>query len=102
MKRTVVKKTADPFAERVSPQLATLVSAPPTRGEWVYEIKLDGYRILARCEGGKARLFTRSGNDRTSKMESLAREIATLPVQTAWLDGEAVVLSSIGRESEQH
>jgi bifunctional non-homologous end joining protein LigD len=68
----------------------------------VYEIKLDGYRILARCEGGKTRLFTRNGNDWTSKMESLAREIATLPVQTAWLDGEAVVLSSIGRESEQH
>jgi bifunctional non-homologous end joining protein LigD len=62
----------------------------------VYEIKLDGYRILGRCEGGKARLFTRNGNDWTSKMESLAREIATLPAQTAWLDGEVVVLGDNG------
>ena len=73
MNRIVTKKTADPFAERVSPQLATLVSAPPTRGEWVYEIKLDGYRILAQCEGGRTRIFTRNVNDWTSQMESLAR-----------------------------
>ena len=79
MKRTVVKKTADPFAERVSPQLATLVSAPPTRGVWVYEITLDGYRILARCVGGKARLFTRMGNDWTSEMEGLCARVREAP-----------------------
>jgi bifunctional non-homologous end joining protein LigD len=69
--------------DRVSPQLATLVSAPPTGAGWAYEIKFDGYRILARCENGEARLFTRNGNDWTAKMESLMREVARLPVDGA-------------------
>jgi bifunctional non-homologous end joining protein LigD len=82
--------------DRLSPQLATLVSAPPTGKGWAYEIKFDGYRILARCEEGKARLFTRNGNDWTGKMESLAAEVSGLPVESAWLDGETVVLGDNG------
>ena len=91
-----LKKAADPFPDTLAPQLATLVSKPPDRGDWVYEIKLDGYRILARCEGGKVRLFTRNSNDWTAKMASLAREVAALPVESAWLDGEVVVLGEDG------
>ena len=80
------KRAADPLPDTLSPQLATLVSKPPDRGDWVYEIKLDGYRILARCQGGKARLFTRNSNDWTAKMASLAREVATLPSrQLGWM-----------------
>jgi len=82
--------------DRVSPQLATLVSAPPTGKGWAYEIKFDGYRILARCERGEARLFTRNGNDWTTKMETLARQVSLLPAKTAWLDGEVVVLGDNG------
>ena len=82
--------------DRVSPQLATLVSTPPTSKGWAYEIKFDGYRILARCEGGRAQLFTRNDNDWTAKMESLAREVSLLPVKTAWLDGEVAVLGDDG------
>ena len=95
MKRAT-KKSTDPFPERISPQLATLVSAPPTRGAWSYEIKLDGYRILSRCGGGVVRLFTRNENDWTSKMVSLAQELAALPAETAWFDGEVVVLGENG------
>ena len=80
----------------VTPQLATLASAPRTRGEWVYEIKLDGYRILARCDHGDVQMFTRNGNDWTDKMPSLVRELATIPVETAWLDGEVVVQQENG------
>lgn len=65
-----------------SPQLATLVSAPPSGKGWAYEIKFDGYRILARREAGAVRLFTRNANDWTTKMESLAREVSILPVKT--------------------
>jgi bifunctional non-homologous end joining protein LigD len=79
--------------DRVSPQLATLVSVPPTGKGWAYEIKFDGYRVLARCEAGKV---TRNENDWTAKMQSVAREVAALPVQTAWLDGEVVVLGDDG------
>lgn len=62
----------------MSPQLATLVTAPPTSADWIYEIKLDGYRILARCEGDAVRLFTRNGNDWTSKMPGLEDGIVNL------------------------
>jgi len=80
----------------IAPQLATLVSTPPTGTGWAFEIKFDGYRILAKCGGGRAQLFTRNANDWTSKMQSLASEVAALPVDTAWLDGEIVVLDERG------
>ena len=86
----------DPLPITMQPQLATLVTALPTRGEWTYEIKLDGYRILARCDHGSVRLFTRKGNDWTDKMPTLARELAKIPVESAWLDGEVVVLAANG------
>ena len=48
-----------------------------------YEIKLDGYRIVARIEKGAVRLYTRNGNDWTAKMPHLARELAAPAVETA-------------------
>jgi bifunctional non-homologous end joining protein LigD len=95
-KNRVQNRRVDPLPERVAPQLATLVDSPPRRGEWTYEIKFDGYRILARIERGAVRMFTRNENDWTSKLESLAADVATLTVETAWLDGEAVVLGDNG------
>ncbi len=82
--------------DRLTPQLATLVSAPPSAGQWTYEIKFDGYRILARCERGSVRLLTRNGNDWTAKMPRLAQEMASIPVESAWFDGEIVVLREDG------
>lgn len=75
----------------LSPQLATLVDQAPPGDDWIYEIKFDGYRILTRIDGGKVRLFTRNGNDWTSKIEGLAAELAALELPPAWLDGEIVV-----------
>ncbi|EGD01169.1 DNA ligase D, partial [Burkholderia sp. TJI49] len=61
-----------PLPERVAPQLATLVDAPPAHGDWRYELKFDGYRILARIAGKGARrhvtLMTREGRDWTAKL----------------------------------
>lgn len=87
---------AKSFPEKHSPQLARLVDAPPKGVGWVYEVKFDGYRILARCESGQARLFTRNQNDWTAKMKSLARETSQLPTGSAWLDGEIVVMNDKG------
>src|SRR5690606_29243518 len=60
-----------PIPERLKPQLATLVERAPT-GDWRYEIKFDGYRLLARIDKGKVRLFTRNGLDWTHKLPQQA------------------------------
>ena len=60
------------------------------------EMKLDGYRILARVEDGVARLLTRRGHDWTDKMKSLAVAIQNLGIRNGWFDGEIVVMNSRG------
>ena len=90
----VPKKAALP--KTLSPQLASLAKTAPTGSGWSIEAKFDGYRILARIEKGKARLFTRNGHDWTDKLASLATAIEDLGVKSAWLDGEIVVLKDEG------
>jgi bifunctional non-homologous end joining protein LigD len=80
----------------IEPQLATLVNHAPSEGEWSYEIKFDGYRMLARLENGSARLFTRNGHDWSDRMPKLVTALAGLAVDSAWVDGEAVVLDASG------
>ncbi|MFM0494653.1 DNA ligase D [Paraburkholderia caledonica] len=84
----------------LKPQLATLVDATPPGDEWSYEIKFDGYRVLARIDAsGKGRdvqMFTRAGNDWTAKFGKQVRAFEQLGVESAWLDGEAVVLDENG------
>ena len=82
--------------ETLSPQLATLAKSAPTHGDWLYEIKFDGYRLMTRIAKGKATIFTRGGHDWTHKMQPLADELATLGIASGWLDGEAVVLDAEG------
>ncbi len=84
-----------PLPARLEPQLATLVTVPPS-GDWVVETKFDGYRLMARIEGGKAKLVTRGGHDWTAKMKALAADIAALGIGSAWLDGEIVVMGAAG------
>ena len=81
----------------IPPQLATLVDSAPVGSEWVFEIKYDGYRLEALVEAGRVRLFTRRGNDWTSRFPDLAQRLARLPVKSATLDGEVVALDPSGR-----
>jgi len=85
----------------VAPQLATLVGAAPDGGEWVHEIKLDGYRVLARIERGRVRLLTRNRQDWTERFPAVAAAAAALPVKEALLDGEIVALDRSGVSSFQ-
>lgn len=81
-----------PLPAKLEPQKAILAATLPSGGDWITEAKLDGYRMLARLEKGRARLFTSGGHDWTKKLTSLAGEVERLPVANAWLDGEIVVL----------
>jgi len=85
-----------PLPAKLAPQLATLAARVPSSGEWLYEIKLDGYRIMARIERGKVALMTRGGHDWSSKMPGLVAELEALDIGSAWLDGEILVLDENG------
>ncbi|BCG05363.1 ATP-dependent DNA ligase (plasmid) [Paraburkholderia sp. PGU19] len=83
---------AAPLPTKLEPQRATLASSLPSGGDWITEAKLDGYRMLARVDNGRVRLFTSGGHDWTRKLASLAAEVERLPVSSGWLDGEIVAL----------
>lgn len=85
-----------PLPAKLAPQLATLASAVPSGGSWIVETKFDGYRMLARLDGDEVRLFTRNGNDWTSKLKTIAAAVRDLGLDSAWLDGEIVVIDEAG------
>ena len=80
----------------LAPQLATLVATPPADAGWIYEIKYDGYRLLARIDGDDVRLFTRNGNDWSSRLASLVAAVRSLGLGSGWLDGEIIVNGAHG------
>ena len=83
------KPAALPLA--LAPQLATLVDQVPSGDDWIYEIKFDGYRVLARIDGDEVRLFTRNGNDWTARLKTLAAAVKAMKLPSGWLDGEIIV-----------
>jgi bifunctional non-homologous end joining protein LigD len=85
----------------VPPQLATLTDAPPDGGNWLYELKLDGYRLLARVDGDDVRIVTRNGRDWTDRVPHLRAALAALGLRGAWLDGELVAADAAGQSSFQ-
>ena len=86
-----------PLPDQLAPQLATLVEHVPAEdGEWSYEIKFDGYRLLTRIDGKSIRLLTRNGHDWTEKLPALAKALSEIGMNSGWLDGEIVVLNAQG------
>lgn len=79
---------------RVSPMLATLVDAPFSRSNWVFEEKYDGVRMLAYKEGNRVSLISRNAIDRTNRYPAIAKELLKLNADTLLLDGEVVVLDA--------
>lgn len=89
------RKAKSAFPDTLSPQLATLVEAPPA-GDWLYEIKFDGYRMLTRIEGDDVRMFTRNGHDWTERLPELVKALKGMKLRDSWFDGEVVVLDEQG------
>ena len=89
------RATKSALPATLAPQLATLAQGVPDNPlEWIFEVKFDGYRLLTRVEGARAKditLFTRNGRDWTSKLASLQQAIASLNLPSGWYDGEIVV-----------
>ncbi|MBB6287592.1 MULTISPECIES: DNA ligase D [unclassified Pseudomonas] len=93
--RAKPQKQATALPEQFAPQLATLVDRAP-EGDWHYEIKFDGYRMLARIRDGEVRLFTRNGHDWTERLPRQAKALRALKLKDSWLDGEVVSLNGDG------
>lgn len=78
------------------PQLATLERHIP-KGDWLFEMKLDGYRMLAAIAGDQVRLYTRNGHDWTRQFGYVAPALSRLTKGTALIDGELVAIDERGR-----
>jgi bifunctional non-homologous end joining protein LigD len=70
-----------------------------TKEGWIFELKMDGYRLLAGKRGGEAKLMTRNGNDYTDVFPEIARAIKAIPLDDFVIDGEVVVLDPEGKPS---
>lgn len=91
----------NPF-NSTSVQLAKLVKNVPESDDWLYELKYDGYRILAFVEGNSIRLITRNSNDYTKNFQSIASSLIDWAQGRAMiLDGEMVITDSSGKTDFQ-
>jgi bifunctional non-homologous end joining protein LigD len=97
------KDDAAPAARKprkYAPMLATLAEAVPKGGDWLYEIKWDGYRIIATVAGGEPELRTRKDQDYTKRFENVAKELVkALKTPDCVVDGEVCALDDQGRPS---
>jgi bifunctional non-homologous end joining protein LigD len=90
--------------KHVDPESVEVMLAEPsehafTRDGWVFELKLDGYRLIASKSRGEALLLTRNGNDYTAVFPEVAKAIKALPYDSCIVDGEVVVFDAQGRPS---
>jgi len=85
------------FPVKISPMLATLASAPFSDERWLFEPKLDGFRMLAFANNGEVRLQSRRGLDITKRYPSLAESIKQQPASQLVLDGELIALDAKGK-----
>lgn len=96
------KFAKNPFI-KVEPQLAQLVKEIPKDDEnWLYELKYDGYRIMAYVEGNRTRLITRNGNEYAHRFQPIATSLSDFSAGRAMvLDGEVVVTDEAGKTDFQ-
>src|SRR5216684_5926052 len=82
----------------IEPMLLLPTGALPEAAEWLYELKLDGYRALAFNSAGRVHLRSRNDNDFSVRYSAIVRALASLPCETV-IDGEVVALDESGRPS---
>jgi bifunctional non-homologous end joining protein LigD len=78
----------------IAPCLPMAAPRPPSGPLWLHEVKHDGFRIIARTDGVRVRLYSRQGNDLTDRFPRIIEAMARLPSCT--LDGEAVACDDNG------
>src|SRR3954465_12539249 len=74
----------------IKPQLATLKAKAPQGGQWLHEIKYDGYPVHVHLNRGRKKVFTRNGLDWTKRFTEIAGALA-IPGE-AIINGEVMVV----------
>jgi bifunctional non-homologous end joining protein LigD len=87
--------------EFVKPMKATAVIEMPEEGDWIYEIKWDGYRALGLKDGDDVRLLSLKEKNLSSDFPNVAAALRGLAAQSALVDGEVVAVNAQGRPSFQ-
>ena len=80
---------------------AKLVAKPPATGDWIYELKFDGIRLIGIKRDEKVSLLSRNQNELTERFPEIVEAIRILPVRECVIDGEVVALDEEGRSSFQ-
>jgi ATP-dependent DNA ligase len=80
----------------LEPCLPSRATEPPAGQGWIHEIKHDGFRIIGRRDKDRVRLVTRNGYDFTDRYPKIAAAVASLPVRSCVVDGEAIVVNADG------
>ena len=73
----------------IAPCLPTKTDKLPSGGQWLHEIKHDGFRIIARKNGAQVRLYSRPGNDFTRRFPLIVDALSRLRSRSCIIDGEA-------------
>src|SRR4051794_22326296 len=85
----------------IEPMKAKLVEKPPTTGDWIYELKFDGIRLIAIKNSDKVSILSRNQNEQSGRFPEVVEAIGALPVDECVIDGEVVALDEKGRSSFQ-
>ncbi len=97
----LVHSRAEPAAAKTTykPMLATVAAELPSAGEWLYEVKFDGYRAIAYLRGGTCTIRSRNDNDLSVRFAEVASALERAAAEDAVLDGEVCALDELGRPS---
>ncbi len=85
----------------VEPMKAAVAAAPPYNGLWLYEVKFDGFRVLAIKNGKEVELWSRNQKSLNERFPAVVKAVAKLPIKSCMLDGEVCALDEQGRSSFQ-
>jgi bifunctional non-homologous end joining protein LigD len=88
-------------ARFVEPMKAKLVEKPPATGDWIYELKFDGIRLIAVKTDKKVSLLSRNQNELGARFPEIVEAVKDLPARECVIDGEVVALDERGRSSFQ-
>jgi bifunctional non-homologous end joining protein LigD len=84
------------FPGFIRPALATKMDRVPGGARWIHEIKFDGYRVQLHIANDDIKVFTRRGNDWTTRFRKIAADAYLINAGSAIIDGEVVVPAADG------